>query len=465
VWGTDYAGITRMPLPIRAKVTLVASGMMATGLVLVGLFIYLRFTAELTQTMDAGLSSRADQILGLLTSGGDLSEPGDVIEPDEAFAQVLSADGAILDASPGATRAALLSPPEVGLDGPIVFEASVRSGTDLVPARLLAVPGPDGQVVVVGASLEDQRDAVHHLGVLALIGGALAVALSSVIGWVMAGVALRPVDRMRRQADEISWSEPGERLSFPPTNDEIGRLGKTLNEMLLRLDAALLRERRFVGDASHELRTPLTNLKAEIEMALRRPRDEQTLRVALESAGDETDRLVRLAENLLVLARADHDTGFIVTEPVEVSELIGQVAAAFEARAESAHVDLVADVDTDLVAHVDPGRVRQAMDNLVDNAIRVSPTGSMVRMRAFCSGSDLMLEVVDSGPGFADGFVEQAFEPFSRADEGRARTDGGAGLGLAIVKAVAEAHDGSVWAVNRPDGGASVGLRLPLEAS
>ncbi len=265
---------------------------------------------------------------------------------------------------------------------------------------LLAVPAPGGRVVVVGASLEDQRDAVHHLAVLSMIGGLLAVLLSGAVGWVMAGVALRPVDRMRREADQISWSEPGQRLAVPRSHDELGRLGHTLNEMLERLDAALVRERRFVSDASHELRTPLGNLKAEIDVALRRPRGEDELRSALVSAGDETDRLVRLAENLLVLAKAEHGSGFIVRRRVDIGELIAQLMRSFVAPAAERQVRLEMDVQQGLIADMDPERTRQAIENLVSNALRVAPAHSEVRIAAFLSGSDLVLQVVDDGPGF-----------------------------------------------------------------
>jgi two-component system, OmpR family, sensor kinase len=281
-------------------------------------------------------------------------------------------------------------------------------------------------------------------------------------GWLVGGAALRPVERMRVETEAISESEPDRRLSVPATGDELAALGRSLNHMLDRLQTAVDRERRVVDNASHELRTPLANLKAELDLALRRARTEPELLAALRSASDETDRLARLAADLLVLARAHRGRLPIRRQEVDVDQLVREAVDAFAGSASAAEVTVAKEVAPALHGSLDGPRVRQALDNLLDNAIRHAGRKGKVTVSADRQADELRLAVTDSGPGFAPEFVADAFEPFSRMDEGRARSAGGAGLGLAIVRAVAEAHGGTVTAANRPEGGAVVELRIPV---
>ncbi|HEX9717985.1 MAG TPA: HAMP domain-containing sensor histidine kinase, partial [Actinomycetota bacterium] len=245
------------------------------------------------------------------------------------------------------------------------------------------------------------------------------------------------------------------------TGDEVDRLGETLNEMLERLEQALQRERRFVDEASHELRTPLANLRTELDLALRRSRSSEELEAALRSAAEETDRLARLAEDLLVLARADRGRVPVRPEPVDLAELVGGTVEAFALRAAKAEVAIETHVPQGLRVNLDPLRIRQAMGNLLDNALRHTPPGGTVSVEVAHSDGFLSLGVRDRGEGFPAAFLPSAFEPFTRPDASRSREDGGTGLGLAIVRAVAEAHGGTAEARNRPEGGASITLRIP----
>src|SRR6266508_1393506 len=190
------------------------------------------------------------------------------------------------------------------------------------------------------------------------------------VGWVVAGAALRPVERMRIQAAAISASEPGRRLPPAGTGDEVARLGETLNEMLDRLEQALQRERRFVDEANHELRTPLSNLRIELDLALRRARSSEELEAALRSAADEAERLARLAEDLLVLARADRGRVPVRREEVDLAELVGGEVDAFAARARQADISIEARVPDGLRSSVDPLRMRQAVGNLLHKDVQ-----------------------------------------------------------------------------------------------
>jgi signal transduction histidine kinase len=245
------------------------------------------------------------------------------------------------------------------------------------------------------------------------------------------------------------------------SGDELARLGETLNAMLARLEESIERERRFVDDASHELRTPLANLKAELDLALRGSRNAEELESALRSASEETDRMARLADDLLVLARADRGRLPVRRERVDVGELVRRAVEPFRARAAGQGVALDVDVSEELVADLDELRIVQALGNVVDNALRATPAGGRVVVEAAREDGGLRFEVRDTGSGFPPAFLPNAFEAFARPDDSRSRPDGGAGLGLAIVRAVVEAHGGMAEATNPPGGGASVDLTIP----
>ncbi len=451
-------------LPIRVRVTLAFAGVMAIVLVAVGLFLYLRLEAQLNHSIDQGLRSRATEVSALARDahGGGLSDTdtSPLIEQDESFAEIVTADGTVVDASSQLDGAVALTDDQLARASAsaIFIETDDVPGVE-GPVRVLAVPVElSGRrlVAVVGSSLGDRNEALDGLAKLMLIGGPVALLLASLAGYGMAGAALRPVDAMRRRAAEISASEPGERLPVPAARDEISRLGDTLNAMLGRLEEALERERRFVDDASHELRTPLALHKIELELALLHASGEAELRTAIASATDEIDRLIALAEQLLVVARSEDGEVRIDRQPFAAEDAIGAITARFAGRAARAGRPLE-HVRSDLELEADRARVEQALTNLVDNAL--SHGEGAVTIEARPNGAGVEIHVTDEGPGMPEDFIEHAFERFSRADV--ARTRGGTGLGLAVVDAIARAHGGSAHARNRPEGGADVWIELP----
>jgi two-component system OmpR family sensor kinase len=262
---------------------------------------------------------------------------------------------------------------------------------------------------------------------------------------------------MRARAAEISAEEPQARLPVPAADDELGRLGSTLNEVLERLGEALEHERRFVADASHELRTPLSILKTELELALGQGRTHEQLRAALASAAVETDRLTQLSEDLLVLAQTDRGRLPVSLREVPMRTVLEDVCERFALRARSSGREIKIECVLELRANVDQLRIEQAIGNLLDNSLRYGR--GPIQLRAERDGERLTIVVADRGPGFPAGFTERAFERFSRPS---ATHDGaGAGLGMAIVKSIAAAHGGTATAGNRSDGGAFVRLELP----
>ena len=441
---------------------------MAVVLVAVGLFLYLRLDAQLTESLETSLRSRATEVAALTReAGGRLSnaDANPLIEQDESFAEIVTADGEVLDSTPQLGGALVLDPEQLtrAAGGATFFTHSGVPGIE-GDARVLAAPTElDGRpvIAVVGSSLGDHDEAVSELARLLLIGGPIALLLASLAGYWVAGSALRPVDAMRRRAAEISAHEPGARLPVPEARDELSRLGETLNEMLARLEQALARERRFVDDASHELRTPLALHKVELELALLHARDEAELRAAINSAGDEIDRLIALAEQLLVVARSEDGELGINPERLAIDDVLGAIGARFEARAARAERRLeVEPTDGELLV-ADRARIEQALTNLVENAFMHG--AGTVRIEARRSDDLIELHVTDEGDGIPEDFIGRAFELFSRADAARGR--GGSGLGLAVVDSIARAHGGSAHARNGPEGGADVWIERPAAAA
>jgi heavy metal sensor kinase len=446
-------------VPIRLRLAIVCGALVAAIVLVLGGLVYLRLEADLRAAADDGLATRAEDLVDEPIDGPAIDiGPSDV---GDIFAQVLASNGLVVAQSPGVDE------PLFGLaelrsdhDGPAVERVVGIAGEPLL-ARLSVTRQGDGTYLVVGVAFDDQREALDRLLGLLAIAIPVAAGLAALVGWFVAASALRPVDRMRRESEAISGSDPSRRLAIPGTKDELTALGVSLNRMLDRLEATLLRERRFVDDASHELRTPLANLKVELELALRRARSADELVAALQSAAVEADRLSSLAQDLLVLARADGGRLPVRRESVELSPLIDDVTAGYAARARAQGVAVMRQVAGDRTAPVDPVRLRQALGNLIDNALQHTPAGGTVTIVVNASASRVSAAVTDTGEGFPNAFLDRAFEPFSRADSARSRDQGGAGLGLAIVKAVAEGHGGSVSARNNAGGGATVELLLP----
>jgi heavy metal sensor kinase len=438
---------------------------MAAVLAGAGMLLVTRLEAQGRSDVDGGLRSRASIILrDVVLESGDIGRPGGregVLDEAEVIAQIFGPDGRLLESTSSLGSDPLVTPAQVRrVRESSSFEQNARVRDDVEPVRLLASRASNGLVVVVGASISSSRDAVSAVRRLLVLGGPFVLLVTSVAVWGLTGVALRPVERMRSEAEALSFGIDGRRLPVPHTRDELARLADTLNEMLERLQNAVERERRFVDDASHELRTPLAVLKTELELALRQSRTPEELHASIRSAAEEVDGLARLAEHLLILARADR--GVLPTRPtrVDIAGLVDQVREGFESRAEANGVTLRSEVSGPLWADVDPLLMRQAVTNLIENALAHAQRGGTVSLESGEEQHGASVTVTDTGSGFDTELLPRVFEPFTQADGSRARTSG-TGLGLAIVRAIIEAHGGTAEAVNRPEGGASVTLRLP----
>src|SRR5438445_1723273 len=438
---------------------------MALVLAGAGWLVYAHVASDLKGSLDQQLRSRAQDVSALVRRNGSLQSTGVArVAHGESFAALLAPNGTVVDATNPIGRASLLTPADLARARTHTVFADRRSVPGLKEkAPMLALPVQRGQrslVLVVGASKENNAETLQSVLNAFLIGGPLALILASLAGYGLAGAALRPIEAMRRRAAAISASSLDDRLPVPPTQDEVSRLGETLNEMLTRIADGLARERRFVADASHELRTPLALLKTELELALRRARSREELEAVIRAAAEDTERLSRIADDLLLLARAEQGRVPLRREPVDVSDVLETVAERFRPRAELEGRSVSVDPGDPLVVSADRLLLEQALGNMVDNAFHHG--GGEVTLSAERRNGSAELHVLDRGNGFPAGFLHQAFEPFSRAQ----KADGdGSGLGLAIVQTIADAHDGTARAANAERGGADVWITLALDGS
>ena len=438
-------------LPFRLRLTLSFAGIIVVLFGGLALLLQTRFSASLDQGINRSLRTRSADLTTLVRGKQQLPP---LPAGGGAFAQIIDPQtGRVRDATPG-YAAPLLRRAEV---------ARATRGTLLVDqrqnARLLAGPVATrpAAVLVVGSSLSQRNGALTTLSELLFIGGPLILVLTCLAGYGLAARALAPVEKMRAQAARISGAPRGERLPVPVANDELHRLGDTLNAMLSRLEDALGRERAFVADAGHELRTPLSILKLELDLALASDVPREELQERVRSAAEEVDRLAKLAQDLLVIARADQGRLPLERRPLNVQDVLDTVAARFTAPAREQGRTVAIDSDEGLMVEADPARLEQALTNIVSNALRHG-RGAVI-LGAEGHAGRVELHVLDEGDGFDPDFLPHAFERFARADPARPR--GGAGLGLSIVRVIAEAHGGRACAANRDGGGADVWLSLP----
>nr|MBA2601137.1 HAMP domain-containing protein [Actinomycetota bacterium] len=461
-----------MSLPIKVRLTVWYLTLLAVILTAFGAFLFLRLKSDLINAVDQILGSRAAQIsLGYQGSDQNFQDVGDAslrnLPPGETAAQTLSATGTVLDATgdPALADQPMIGVQEVAtaLQGRRIV-ASVTLGSDNEPFRVLALrlPGPGGSsVLVVASSLEDVDSSVHRLLVLFATGIPVALLLASLGGWLIARKALRPVARMTAEAQQIRADRLGDRIAIPATADELQRLAKTLNDMLGRLQEAVESQRRFVADASHDLRTPLTVMGSEIDVGLESPRlGAREARALLASNREEVERMARMVNNLLVLASIDDGQLELLPVPTELRALAHEVVEGLRGFVSTTGVQISTSGHAVSVI-ADPGRLKQVLTNLVENAMKYAGTGAQVRISTWHRDSEAGFTVSDTGPGIPAEAVPHLFERFFRVDAARSSARQGSGLGLAICNDIIDAHGGRIWVESTEGDGSSFSVALP----
>ncbi len=451
-------------MPIRLRLA-IAFAVAAAAVFALGAWLFLRgLSSAQLSSIDSQLAVQLGQAGRDVSAGGS----GSGAAPGEYLIQVIDPAGRVRGASPDTGTAPLLTAAELSQARHV--QITLSQPVDDENTRIVAAPlaGRDGWTAVAGVSLESYEATMSQAERESAVAGAIFVVAACAGAYWLARAALSPVERLRRQAAALSADTAARdgdaSLEVPATRDEIAALAATMNDLLGRLQGALARQRAFVADASHELRTPLAVLRGELELADRPGRGREELAAAGRGAAAEADRLARITSDLLLLARSDEDRLSLRLEQAELRPLLAASADRAAPRLAEAGLTCRVDAPDGLRARLDPHWIREAVDNLLDNALRFAPRGSVIVLAARASsadGADLDIEVRDDGPGFPADFLPHAFERFRRPDSGRSRDDGGAGLGLAIVQAIAMAHGGLASARNQPGGGAVVALRLP----
>jgi signal transduction histidine kinase len=449
-------------LPIRVRLT---GAYVLTAAVLTGVGAYVFSTSVqlgVEHQLDQRIRSHAVRLARIVQregpNGVHLQTPVDA----DLLTEIVAPDGRVAAESPALAGTTLLRSDELAAFRANGGFRTVGSGPDY---RLYAAPAlrSDGTwLVVTTTPLQAQTALAETVTSRLLIAATAVVVIGGFGAWFLSGAALRPIERLRREVAKISKTDPASEVRVPDTGDEIARLAETMNSLLAGMAEALARQRQFVADASHEVRTPLANLRISLELASMPGRTREQLREAVQYGEQEAIRLGSLVNNLLLLAAADDHVPVDRLPNQLVLTLLESAAVAVRPTAAAKAVTVSVEADPGLTATLHPGLIRQVLDNLLSNAIRYAPHGSVVSIRAAVRDGALSVEVTDLGPGFPEGFAEHAFERFRRGDPGRSRSAGSSGLGLAVVRAIARAHGGDVAAENRACGGAAVRISVPL---
>lgn len=454
-------------LSIRWQLTLWYGGVLAAVLAVFGTATYAVLRHQLLERVDAGLSEELADVVGEIERATD--RQGMFGWLNRRFAahegfdfQITDGSGTRIFANPRLGEHQLpLADREAASESPLYRTQSLDDlGRYRIVTRTLR--GPDGPLAVqVARSLNTSDHELAELLTVLATTGPLVVALALAGGYFLARRALAPVDRMTTAAAQIDARRLGERLDVGEPSDELGRLARTLNVMLDRLQRSFQEMRRFTADASHELRTPLAILRAEAEVALSKPLTDPEKQELLGSILEECQRLTWITDQLLTLSREDAGIANHPREDVDLSKLAAEVAETMRPLAEGKEQRLTAVVNGDGTVKGDPARLRNVLYNLLDNAIKYTPQGGGVDVTVVPADDQVRVVVEDTGIGIPTEHLPHVFERFYRVDKARTRAEGGTGLGLSIVQSIVAAHGGKVDVWSLPAQGTRVTVEIP----
>ncbi len=457
---------------IRLRLTLWYVFLLALVLAVFCAAVYIALRESLISNLDESVENRAELLLPLVSYDSDkptlagIALPGDP-ESGESFARVFGAAGDVtFDDS---TTFGGVPTHDPSVQQTLRGEPSTRTvqgSGETFRARTLPIPNEDGSAVAgvleVGLNQDDVNSTLHILLLIMLFAYPVTLAIAALGGVLLAGRVLSPIDHLTGLAERISAEDLSRRLNLDLPDDELGRLARTFDAMIARLDDAFRRQRRFTADASHELRTPLTAIKGQAEVALQRDRSPEAYRQTIGAINEEADRLIRLTGSLLSLARADAGQIALSLDNVDVGDIVNSAAEHARPGAAAKNLQLLIEPGSQTTIAADQDLLIQLLLNLLDNAIKYTPDGGRVTVSWELHDDAVSLSVRDTGAGIAPEDIPHIFDRFYRADKARSRAAGGAGLGLSISRWIAEAHGGSISVQSEPEQGATFTVRLPL---
>jgi signal transduction histidine kinase len=432
---------------VRTRTTAAAVVVVAVALLIAGAGLVVGLRTLLVRETRAAVMVRSADILGALEAGGD--PVTDLAADDDVVLQVLDRSGRVISATPNVAGQPVLADLAPG------ESREVAVPFDDEHFLVIAAAASGGRMVLLGQSLEPVGESTSAVAGLVAIGFPVLLLVVGATTWRVTGRALAPVEAIRAEVDAISTRRLHRRVPEPSGEDEIGRLARTMNRMLDRLEQASLRQRHFVADASHELRTPIATIRQHAEVALSHP----DLSATGELAGAvlaESLRMQGIVDDLLLLARADEGMLRPLQQPIDLDDLV--LAEADRLRGAGVAVTIGGIAAARVVG--DPAAVARVLRNLGDNAARHAK--HIVAFGLSTEDGSALIFVDDDGTGIPTGDRDRVFDRFVRLDNARSRIGGGAGLGLAIVAEIVALHGGTVVVLDSPLGGARLAARLPL---
>lgn len=464
---------------LRARVVTWYVGLLAAALILFGGTLYFAVQGYLTTSLQHSLTGEAKAIgvtfLAFEEAKGTAWMSGEIVEayaPELSgrFIRITRQDGTVLYQS-GDTRDPHIDASEVTRpvfnddnNGHLRTEHQKDSQNLMLYTEPFRSSSGTHYLIETGASIDPIKHVLTSLLRILLVITPLILIAAAFGGQMLMKLPLQPLVALSERAEQIGFTNLGERLPVPNTGDEMERLALSLNRMIERLEDALSHNRRFSADVSHELRTPLTIMRGELEHLLLQPDLQILAREAVGSALEEIGRMAKIVESLLAIARLDSGADAIDLQPADLSKLCRWVMEQMHLLAEEKQITTHT-ATTPMIALIDNSRMKQVLVNVIDNAIKYTPSGGHIELSSFIVDRTAVIEVSDTGIGVPAEELPHVFDRFFRADKARTRVSGGAGLGLSIVKAICNAHGGNITLRSADSVGTIVRIELPLYTS
>ena len=441
---------------IRTRLTLWYLGVIVVLLLIFSGVAYFMLDYNLSQNLDNSLQNRSMELKA--------SAIGIVPKENELLLSFDSSGNLINEYGPEINLAGVAPLVQLALSGQDSYLTTVTIDKQAVRlyASTIRLPFNNQIVIVIGQVTTNITSTLATFRYVLLIAICSVIILAGIGGLFLASRVLKPVDEITRTAQQIEGSDLNQRIAVK-NDDELGRLASTLNDMIARLEEAFNRQRQFTADASHELRTPLAIMQAEATLALSKERTIEDYQKSLETISQESAYMSSVIGKLLFLARSDAGKEQLNFEDVDLKELITGLSANIETLAIDKGIKFTVDAKENLIVNGDKVKLRQLFINILENAVRYTPTGGNISVLLEKKDSNAVTAISDTGIGIPPEHLPHIFERFYRVDKARSRADGGVGLGMAIAKYIADSHGGKIEVESQVGKGTTITVTIPLK--